>query len=240
MTTRIAVFSDVHGNLMALEALRREIRTWSPDRVWFLGDAVLFGPDPGPVMQLLREIAPEVSVEGNTDRYIRDDRLPEPSTNALLAAGLAFARSAIDERDRDDLSGYQRDVTVTVERVDFHLCHGAPGDDDVRLAPDVDQSDVARRVTATGAAVVLCAHTHIPWDTTFGATRLLNSGSVGVPFDGDVRGSWVSIEASAAGLTHVGIRRFEYDRQETIRRVEALREPALERVVQRLKTARAS
>lgn len=239
MTTRIAVFSDVHGNLMALEALRRELEAWRPDRVWFLGDAALFGPDPGPSLQLLREIAPDMSVEGNTDRYIRDDSLPTPTTNGLLARGLDFVRAAIADRDRDDLASYACDVRVSVEGVDFHLCHGAPGDDEVRLAPDVDQSDVARRVGATNAAVVLCAHTHTPWDATFGATRLINSGSVGFPFDGNPQGSWVSIEAAASALTRVEIRRFDYDREETIRRVEALGEPAFARIVQRLKQASA-
>lgn len=239
MTTRIAVFSDVHGNLMALEALCREIEAWSPDRVWFLGDAVLFGPDPGACMQLLREIAPDISIEGNTDRYVRADNLPGPSTAPLLVSGLAFARAALDDRDRQQLACYERDVKVSVEGVDFHLCHGAPGDDEVCLAPDADRTDVARRVAEAESAVVLCGHTHIPWDSTVGATRLINSGSVGFPFDGDVRGAWVALEVAAARLTHAGIRRFDFDRQETIRRVQALDEPGFARVVQRLSTARA-
>ncbi len=75
------------------------------------------------------------------------------------------------------------------------------------------------------------------WDTTIGGTRIINDGSVGYPLDGDPRGAWVAIEVDSGALTSVSLQRFDFDHEESIRRLEASGEPFTDMVIRRLQTA---
>lgn len=237
---RIAVLSDIHGNLMACDAALRAVREWSPDRTWFLGDAVVFGPDPGPCVERLRELDPEICIEGNTDRYLTEQAwsealADESHASHAVAMALDLAYQALSADDREYIRGFRRDVVKNVEGVSFHLCHGAPGDDEIRLAADEDPSEVERRVAACGADAILCGHTHMPWIARIGERHLLNDGSVGYPFDGDTWGSWLALEVGSGEITSAEIRRFDFDRDETIRRLEDFG-PLADVLIRRLRT----
>ena len=78
-------------------------------------------------------------------------------------------------------------------------------------------------------------HTHIPWQRPFGSTQLVNDGSVGYPFDGDVRGAWCALEVSGGQLVRAEVKRFDFDREETIRRLQAWG-PLADVLVRRLRT----
>ncbi len=237
---RIAVLSDIHGNLMALEAAARAIESWCPDRTWFLGDAVIFGPDPAPCLDMLRDLNPEICIEGNTDRYLTEaawsDALADEShPSHAISTALSLAHEALDADQREFVAGFRRDVETSAEGVAFHLCHGAPGDDEVRLAPDEDPAEVDRRVRAADANAILCGHTHMPWIARIGDRQLLNDGSIGYPFDGDLWGSWLALEVEAGAITGAEIRRFDFDREETIRRLESFG-PLADVLMRRLRT----
>ena len=243
---RIAVLSDIHGNLLALRRAVEEICAWSPDQVWFLGDAVVFGPDPAECLDLLwEELRPNVCIQGNTDRFLGESGwrqvLEDPGDESgprAVARALQFAHEALDAQRHEDLAAFEQDVPVEVEGVVFHLCHGAPRDDEYRLAADEDPAELERRVTGCEAHVVLAGHTHIPWRQRFGTTEVINDGSVGYPFDGDVRGAWLALEVGEGQVLSATWNRFDYDREEMIRRLRALGEEAAEPLVRRIQTGR--
>ncbi len=237
---RIAVLSDIHGNLMALREAAREIQEWAPDRIWFLGDAVVFGPDPGECLAVLRdELCPSVCIQGNTERYLTESSWRQGGGHPeAVVRALKFAEQALDANDHQQLAAFQRDVSLTVEGVRFHLCHGAPGDDEFRLAEDENPAEVESRIADCNADVILAGHTHIPWRRRFGAIEVINDGSVGYPFDGDVRGAWTSLELDSGRVRDVQWHRFEFDREQTIRRLRSLGGEGVALLVRRLRSGR--
>lgn len=242
---RVAVLSDVHGNLQALERAAEEISAWAPDEVWFLGDAVVFGPDPGPCVDLLRELNPTHSIEGNTDRYIREQEWEQVLASSdpadrkhAIAFALKYAYENLSEGQREFLLGFGGDIRREILGTSVYLCHGAPHNDERRLAEDEDEESVRAAVGTAGSDLLLCAHSHIPWTPTIGGCQVINQGSVGYPFDGDTRGCWATLEFESDRSPRFEIKRFNFDRDETIRRLAEFG-PMADILVRRLREGRA-
>jgi putative phosphoesterase len=232
---RIALLSDVHGNAQALEAVIADIDHSRADQVWFLGDAATLGPEPQRSVAMLEQLAP-LAIEGNHDRYLRSPSYVQTGS-PLLRQALEHALAALDGSARAYLGTFQRDVSIEIDGCRFHLCHGAPFDDEALLLPTTDPARIEEYVGTVGPAIVVYGHTHIPWYRTCG-TRLINPGSVGLPYDGDVRASWAMLELSPAAPPRVEVRRVPYDRDVSVRLTRELGGPLAETVARRLEHAR--
>ena len=214
---RIAVLSDIHSNLVALDAVLAD--AGSVDAVWHLGDVVGYGPDPDGVVGRLAEIG-AVGVQGNHDAAALGG--PEIEWfNPDARAAAAWTRDTIGDATRSWLSA--QPVTTVVEGI--ALVHGSPRD------------PLREYLTSRAAALAnleilettlgLHGHTHIPaafigTDTTFGAVlpadgerldlgderALVNPGSVGQPRDGDPDASYAILDTDAG---HVTWHRVSYD-----------------------------
>jgi diadenosine tetraphosphatase ApaH/serine/threonine PP2A family protein phosphatase len=220
---RTAVFSDIHANLHALEAVLAEIDGESVDQLWCLGDLVGYGPRPNECVELVRRRA-TLSLCGNHDLAVLGSiDIAEFSGDAAQAAH--WTREVLGEAQRSWLAG----LAPTAERDGAQLFHGSPRDPiwDYVLSEDVAYSSLA----ATTAPLVLVGHSHVAlalgWD---GATMtgglapfettavlpdrrwLLNPGSVGQPRDGDPRAAWLLLDTDAG---RASFRRVEYPIEQT-------------------------
>jgi putative phosphoesterase len=210
MTTRIAVLSDVHGNLLALEAVRKALKKEKPDVTMIAGDLVMNGPEPGATIDGLREMEREgaIIVQGNTDIAVADAdyaaAFPQYLESGVPDAVRASAEWAHDTLDDEQLAWLRRlpaERRVWIGGDLILVTHASPGSQTAGFDKGLDPSTVYERISRTDARVICCGHTHIPDVQEFGWKLIVNGGSAGYSFDGDPTASWalVTIEAAKVG-----------------------------------------
>jgi putative phosphoesterase len=182
---RVAALYDIHGNLPALEAVLHEIRREKIDRIVIGGDVVP-GPMPRETIARLRDLdIPVQFIRGNGDREIVAWRrgtesavIPEPYRESMRWV----ARQLSDE-DEQFLASWPETLRLDIPEVgEILFCHATPRNDvDVftRLTPE---EGLLPMFGGAGANVVVCGHTHMQFDRTIGRVRVVNAGSVGIPY----------------------------------------------------------
>ena len=190
---RIAVLSDIHGNLPALEAVLAEVEA----------DLIVVGGDVGPgplVSECLALLAPLEAryVMGNGDRELIE---PDPGGNAP-GAFLEWCRERLTATDRERLSGFE--PVVRADGVLF--CHGSPRSDTEIITAVTPEERLAPMFEGVDEAVIVCGRTHHQFDRDVLGKRLLNSGSVGMPYEDEAAAYWLLLEDGEPEL-----RRTDYD-----------------------------
>ena len=193
MFSRVAVLSDVHGVLPALEAALAEPVIRAADRIVVTGDLAA-GPQPVETLDRLLALGEQVVlVRGNADRELvalaADPAGPAPDPISPWAAQQLNARPDLLER----LRGLPHPVELEVTgfgRVMF--CHGSPRDDDEVVLVDTRPQRWLAAFADVPADVrtVVCGHTHVQYDRRVGRTRLVNAGSAGMPYEGSPDARW--------------------------------------------------
>lgn len=190
---RVAALYDIHGNLPALEAVLEDVRRTEVDRVVVGGDVV---PGPMPrqtVSALLGLDVPTEFIRGNGEREALALRagtsasaVPEAFRESVLWAG----RDLSEDQARV-LSGWPQTLRLGIPGLgDVLFCHATPRSDAeifTRLTPE---DRLLSSFGAVGAAVVICGHTHMQFDRSVGTLRVVNAGSVGMPF-GEAGAYWL-------------------------------------------------
>jgi predicted phosphodiesterase len=203
---RIAVISDIHGNLHALEAVLESIDAAAPETVWCLGDLVGYGPRPNRCCALVAERA-ELCLIGNHDLGVLG-RLDLDEFSPDAAASARWTAEVLSDESR----AYLEPLEPQAVREDVELYHASPRDPiwEYVLSPQVAAASLA----ATEAPLVLVGHSHVPlrygWEqqalalceegTQVDLARerwLLNPGSVGQPRDGDARAAYMLLDLDA-------------------------------------------
>jgi putative phosphoesterase len=209
---RIAIVSDVHGNFAALEAMVAELERERPELVVHGGDLALTGPRPAEVVDLVRELG-WPGVVGNTDELLWRPELRAPLQEASPGLGplleLLFEDYAPVTRGRlgEERIEWLRGLEAEWRGEGIALLHAAPGDLWRAPPPDADDSDLADAYGGLGTPLVVYCHIHQPFvHDVSDALTVANSGSVGMPFDGDPRVSYLLIEDGEAS-----VRRVAYD-----------------------------
>jgi len=193
---RIATLYDVHGNIRALEAVLQEI---PDDATIVIGGDVAVGPHPSETLERLRELGDRaIWLRGNADRELTPG---EPG----LAPAEAIEPVRAKLTDEQIAFLYGLPPTVQIDRVLF--CHATPRNDvDVftELTPD---ERIAPLFADVDADVVVCGHTHMQFERTIAGKRVINSGSVGMPYE-NLPGAYWTLD-----LEH---RRTEYEPDEPL------------------------
>src|SRR3954471_10767280 len=216
---RLAVFSDVHGNAVALDAVRAAVKASRPDAILVAGDLVMNGPHPGAAVDGLRELQADgaLIIQGNTDVAVADfdyaaafpwmtDGVPD----AIVAAA-EWAHDALGEDRVEWLRALPSERRVrTDDDTLVVVCHASPGSQTSGLDQNLDPSVTIERLARTDARVIVCGHTHLPEIRDLGFKVIVNAGSAGYVFDGDPTASWALIEIDE-GDVRAEIRRTEFD-----------------------------
>jgi putative phosphoesterase len=217
--TRIAVLSDVHGNLVALEAVLKQIKKDRPDAVLVAGDLVMNGPDPNGTVDALRSLEGDgaLIVSGNTDIAVGDfdygsaypqyqDGVPDTITTAAEWAHDELGDEQLDWLRRLPSERRMRSEDDTLVLV----VHASPGSQTRGFDQALDANIVFERAAATDARIICVGHTHVPEVRDLGWKVIVNDGSAGYVFDGDPTASWAMVTV-AGGEASAVIRRTEYD-----------------------------
>lgn len=200
---RIAIFSDVHGNVVALDAVLADIAaSEAAGEVYCLGDLVGYGPDPDGVVDRLRE-AGIPTIMGNYDEGVAHRRgecgcyYATGQARIDGAASYEFTDAVLGDEQRAWLAALPDEIRFEHEGARVLLAHGSPRKINEYLLPDRTDEQLARLAGAAQADVVCVGHIHIPYhrvlDGESGPVHYVSSGSAGKPKDGDPRACWVEL-----------------------------------------------
>ena len=215
MSVRMAVLSDVHGNLPALEAVLSDVRKADVNLIVFGGD-LASGPMPAETIDLVRSMPNARFVRGNADRGVvaAYDGTPKPEWPGPNADWCA---TRISRAQRDFLNSFA--PTVEGEEVEgvgrVLVCHGSPRSDLDVIWSGTPTDRLRWFLTGLDVDLVVCGHTHIQFDRVVGDTRIVNAGSVGMP-SGKHGAFWAQIGPG------VQLKRTGYDRVEAAARLRKL------------------
>jgi putative phosphoesterase len=221
----VAVITDIHANLPALQAVLARIDELDVDGLYCGGDLVGYGPHPNEVCALVAERAIP-TIYGNYDYAIARDledcgcAYVTPHDRELGQQSVDWTLAHTDRASKDFMRALPFDVRFAVGGRDVHLVHGSPRKVNEYLFEDKPARLYERLAAAEQADVLVFGHTHKPWVHEFGGVLFVNCGSVGKPKDGDPRAAFAVLEADGADVrTH--IERVDYDAGAVAREVAA-------------------
>jgi predicted phosphodiesterase len=212
---RVAVITDIHGYLPALQAALDRIDELGIADVYCGGDLVGYGPHPNEVCALIAERAIP-TIHGNYDYAIARDledcgcAYITPHDRELGQRSVDWTLAHTDRQAKDFMRGLPFDLCFRVGDHEVHLVHGSPRKVNEYLFEDKPARLYERLAAAETAGALVFGHTHKPWVRDFGGVRFVNCGSVGKPKDGDARGAF-AVLAAGAGTVQVTIERVAYD-----------------------------
>jgi putative phosphoesterase len=215
VTGRVAVITDIHANLPALQAALAHIDERGIERVYCGGDLVGYGPHPNEVCALIAERGIP-TIYGNYDYAIARDledcgcAYVTPHDREIGQRSVDWTLAHTDGAAKDFMRGLPFDLRFEVGATAVHLVHGSPRKVNEYLFEDKPARLYERLAAAEDADVLVFGHTHKPWVRELGGVVFINCGSVGKPKDGDRRGAFALLDATS-GTLEVSIERVEYD-----------------------------
>jgi putative phosphoesterase len=216
---KIAVFSDIHANLPAMEVVRDDILSRDFDAVFCLGDLGGYASQPNEVQQVIMEMGCP-TILGNYDEgvgFYRDDcgcHYVKPFDIEMSNTSFLWTRDVTTDANKEWLRGLPREIRFESEGMRVLLCHGSPRSTTEYLFENRSDGYLSQFVAGGSddalADVILFGHTHVPFHRVIEGVHFINSGSVGRPKDGDCRAGYTVFELSDSEVTVEQIR-VEYD-----------------------------
>jgi putative phosphoesterase len=240
---RIALFSDIHANLPALEACLKSIEAQKPDAIYCLGDLVGYNIWPNEVINEIRKRGIP-TIAGNYDFGIgraSDDCgcvYKTDEEKSMGAVSISFTNSIIKDEERNYLRTLPAHIRVEFQlnsdKLDLLLVHGSPRKINEYLFEDRDEKSLLRIMEQAGADIMCFGHTHKPYyrivpresGEKLRYHHAINIGSVGKPKDGSPKGCYVMLTINQDSGTarkdavQVEFIRFEYDVEKAAKAVE--------------------
>jgi putative phosphoesterase len=240
---KIAILSDVHSNVVALEAVLEDLsQQGGADQIVVPGDLFAYGPAPRQTLEKLHELPHAHFLLGNTDRYLLEGSYPtifsgdgwrhklrlsfEWTAQRLGPEGLRFLET---------LPLYQ---VIRAGAYELLAVHGSPRSDEEGLS--LKTAEAALHGVSLGPQVLVLAsgHTHVPMNRIINGLRVVNAGSVGIPFDGVPRACYALVSNLSTASPRVELRRVAYDIEAVVAQYYDRHHPAAEMSAYNLRAAR--
>jgi predicted phosphodiesterase len=226
---RVAALYDIHGNLPALEAVLDEVRRAHVDRIVVGGDVVVGPMSRDAVQRLLELDTPVDFIQGNCEVAVLADMAggdPGPLPEQARAAIHDTARQ-FDPDGQRLMASWPKTFRLDIPALgDVFFCHATPRNENecfTRLTPE---DRLAPLFDPLNVAVAVCGHTHMQFDRMVGKTRVVNAGSVGMPF-GEPGADWLLLGPD------VQLRHTPYDLADAAARIRRADYPQAEEFVSR-------
>jgi predicted phosphodiesterase len=227
---RVAVLNDIHGNLDALEAVLSEVRDAAVDRIVVGGD-VLPGPMPTETLtRLLNLDVPVQFIHGNGDRVVlaqmrgqEINEVPEAYRDSIR-----WTAERLDPDHEGVLASWPLTCRLEIPPLGSVLfCHATPRNDREIFTRVTPEDRLAPVFAGVDAPLVVCGHTHMQFDRMAGAVRIVNAGSIGMPFAHPAGAHWLLLGPD------VQLRQTSYDVNKAADRIRATGYPQVESVLLR-------
>jgi predicted phosphodiesterase len=207
---RIALFSDVHGNVRALDACLDDLRAQGgADAIAGVGDYCMDGPRPREVLERFAALNARC-VRGNTDRYISD--LATPLEDEEEERGVAWQREALGPQWLEWLRALPFSLRLGEGEASETLLvvHANPKSDDEHVWPDATDAQLERVTEGVAERTIAFGHLHLPYVRVWRDRLLVNVASAGLPKDGDARAGYAILTQRPGGW-QVKHRRVDFD-----------------------------
>jgi len=200
---KIAILSDIHANLIALKTVMDDVKKNDCDKILFLGDYVMAGPEPEATISYCMQLANSDNIEmiqGNTDKMIAEysNELYNNLTNSgapIMANALKDDVSLLNTSQIDFLKNLPEQKQLDIEGVKLLMVHGSPRRNNEDILAESDPKAVDEMVKDCDATIILCGHTHIPCGfQTISKKTVVNVGSVGRPFTNEPKSCYVLLD----------------------------------------------
>lgn len=189
---KIALFSDIHANLPALESFFENLKTEKPDAIYCLGDLVGYNVWPNEVVNSIRE-KKIATLSGNHDAVvgIPTEKVSGAFTNNILTEDVKNYLLSLPDHIR-------LEYKLQGKRSNLLFVHGSTRRNNEYILEETDDNYLLELLDEANADILCCAHTHKPFHraikTADGYKHVINIGSLGKPKDGDARGCYVVLE----------------------------------------------
>jgi putative phosphoesterase len=202
---RVAALYDIHGNLPALEAVLADVDEARADLVLVGGDVVT-GPFPSETLERLSGLGDRAYfIRGNADRVLVED-VGEPTGPSPWPERQAWTRAQLTDDQRRLLATLAHTVASEVGGLgEVLFCHGSPRSDEEIITRATSPERLSEILSGVEQRVVVCGHTHVQFDRMIDGVRLVNAGSVGMPYEDEPGAYWALLGPD------VELRRTEYD-----------------------------
>ncbi|MGI8716110.1 MAG: metallophosphoesterase family protein [Solirubrobacteraceae bacterium] len=217
---RVAVLSDIHGNLPALRAVLGELDSAPADAIVVAGD-ICGGPLVRAALELLAARAEPVHwIAGNAERETVKQFDGAPTADDPPTRADAWSARQLDQQWRDTLASWP----FTLELDGVRFCHGSPRRDDEILTRGTPENALADALAGTAERLVVGGHTHQQLIRELpGGPVFVNAGSVGLPYEGRPGAFWMAVDAGVPQLRQTG-----YDLPEALSELRASGFPELD------------
>lgn len=221
---RVAALYDIHGNLPALEAVLRDVRGAGVDRILVGGD-VLPGPMPGDTLACLLDLEiPVAFIQGNGDR---ETISPTGAVPASFLEAMRWNAEQLRPEDQQFLASWPLMLRDRIAGIgDVLFCHATPRNDMEIFTRQTPDEPLLPIFGTLDVALAVCGHTHMQFDRTIGSVRVVNAGSVGMPF-GEPGAYWLLLGPG------VELRRTSYDLEAAAARIRTTNYPQAEEFASR-------
>ena len=186
---KIAIISDIHGNMQALEAVLKNIETEKCEKIFCLGDLAMAGPEPAKTIEKIQELQNTKDftiIQGNTDEMIAncDNQMLHllEQNVPVMAHALENDVTVVDEEQKKYLRELPKQKELVIDGVKILLVHGSPRKNNENIFDNLKIEEVEEIIAGTTADIIFCGHTHVPcgYQTNTKQT-VVNVGSVGRP-----------------------------------------------------------
>ncbi|WP_019119776.1 metallophosphoesterase family protein [Brevibacillus massiliensis] len=237
---KLAFLSDIHGNAVALEAVLSDVKAQKVDRVFVLGDIAYRGPEPKRALDMVRSLGAQV-IKGNADEWtvrgVRKGEVPD-SMLEMMNCEQEWTSSRLTEADLSWLDSLPTELAVPVsEALSIHAFHATPDSLFEVVLPDQKTDELSGKLmSGRDASIYIYSHIHLPYVRFIGGKCLVNTGSVGLPFDGLARASYAVVEVQGDRY-RISIERVAYDVEQVAAQYRRLEYPNAETMMRVIRTA---
>ncbi|SFL43034.1 phosphoesterase, MJ0936 family [Paenibacillus sp. 1_12] len=224
---KIAFIADIHGNCLALDCVLADIRKKNIERIYVLGDLCYRGPEPKRSLDLIRSLNTEV-IKGNADEWVvrgvREGEVPAKAIE-MMNRERDWTVSQLAAADIEYLNQLPSELKVTLEGITIAAFHATPDSlFDIVLPGAEDTLVESKLMLEASSQIYVYAHIHKPYIRYLNGKIIINTGSVGLPFDKLTMASYATVEITE-GVVQTSIVRVPVDIERVVQQYEQVEYP---------------
>ena len=226
---KIAIISDIHGNIDALESVLSDIEKENCSKIFCLGDIAMAGPEPSKTISKIHALVQTKDfhiIQGNTDSMLSvfsfDTYNAILNTNTVMGSAYLADIQLLTNEEKEFLKNLPEKLDIELYGIKILLVHGSPRKNNENIYPNLQIEEVEEMIKDTDANIIFCGHTHMPcgYQTNTEQT-IVNVGSVGRPFSDSPDSCYVIMEINEETSNYTVKHKFvKYDVLTASRKIE--------------------